>query len=65
MRVWELALFGHNLTDKRYAYTGGTVEAFAASRTELPVPTPTIASNIPGARRTYGIEGTYRWTPGH
>jgi iron complex outermembrane receptor protein len=65
MRSWELALFGKNLTDKRYAYTGGTVEAFAASPTGVPVPTPTIAWNIPGAPRTYGIECTYRWNPAH
>jgi iron complex outermembrane recepter protein len=65
VRSWELALFGHNLADKRYAYTGGTVEAFSAGPGGLPVPTPTIAWNIPGAPRTYGIEGTYRWNPGH
>jgi iron complex outermembrane receptor protein len=64
-RSWELALFGHNLTDKRYAYTGGTVEAFGPGPGGLPVPTPTIAWNIPGAPRTYGIEGTYRWNPVH
>ncbi|MGP8034059.1 MAG: TonB-dependent receptor [Steroidobacteraceae bacterium] len=65
VRSWELALFGRNLTDKRYAYTGGTVEAFGAGPGGLPVPTPTIAWNIPGAPRTYGIEGTYRWNPVH
>ncbi|HYL00112.1 MAG TPA: TonB-dependent receptor [Steroidobacteraceae bacterium] len=64
-RSWELALFGDNLTDQRYAYTGGTVEAFAAGPGGLPVPTPTIAWNIPGAPRTFGIEGTYRWNPAH
>jgi iron complex outermembrane receptor protein len=58
-RTWELALFGANLADKRYAYTGGTVEAFAGG----PAPTPTIAWDIPGAPRTFGIEGTYRWNP--
>jgi iron complex outermembrane recepter protein len=62
-RRWELALFGNNLTDKRYAYTGGTVEGFAAAPGGPPVPTPTIAWNIPGAPRTYGIEGTYRFIP--
>jgi iron complex outermembrane receptor protein len=62
---WELALFGYNLTDKRYAYTGGTVEAFTAVPGALPAPTPTIAWNIPGAPRTYGIEGIYRWNPAH
>ena len=63
-RSWELALFGLNLTDKRYAYTGGTIEAFSATAAGV-VPTPTIAWNIPGAPRTYGIEGTYRWTATH
>jgi outer membrane receptor for ferric coprogen and ferric-rhodotorulic acid len=62
---WELALFGHNLTGERYAYTGGTVEAFGAAAGGAPVPTPTIAWNIPGAPRTYGIEGTYRFNPAH
>jgi hypothetical protein len=56
--------FHYNLTDKRYAYTGGTVEAFAAGPGGLPTPAPTIAWNIPGALRMYGIEGTYRWNPG-
>lgn len=64
-RSWELALFGSNLTDKRYAYTGGTVEAFAAGPGGLPVPTPTIAWNIPGTPRMFGVEGTYRWNPAH
>jgi iron complex outermembrane receptor protein len=64
-RSWELAVFGDNLTDQHYAYTGGTVEAFAPGPGGLPVPTPTIAWNIPGAPRTFGIEGTYRWNPAH
>ncbi|HEV2230216.1 MAG TPA: TonB-dependent receptor [Steroidobacteraceae bacterium] len=64
-RSWELALFGDNLTDQRYAYTGGTVQSFAAGPGGLPVPAPTIAWNIPGAPRMYGIEGTYRWNPAH
>jgi len=55
-RTWELALFGDNLTDERYAYTGGTLGAPLA-------PTPTIAWQVPGAPRTFGIEGTYRWNP--
>ncbi|HWZ62125.1 MAG TPA: TonB-dependent receptor [Steroidobacteraceae bacterium] len=63
-RRWELALFGRNLADKRYAYTGGTVESFSATPTGV-VPTPTIAWNIPGAPRTYGLEGTYRFNPAH
>jgi iron complex outermembrane recepter protein len=62
-RRWELALFGNNLTDKRYAYTGGTVEAFTAAPGAAPMPTPTIAWNVPGAPRTYGLEGTYRFNP--
>jgi hypothetical protein len=55
-RAWEIAVFGANLTDKRYAYTGGTLGAPLA-------PIPTIAWNIPGARCTAGVEGTYRWNP--
>jgi len=62
-RSWELALFGDNLTDKHYAYTGGTVEAFTVGPGGLPAPTPTIAWQVPGAPRTFGIEGTYRWNP--
>ena len=54
--TWEVALYGNNLTDKRYAYTGGTLGAPLA-------PTPTIAWNVPGARRTAGLEGIYRWSP--
>jgi outer membrane receptor protein involved in Fe transport len=57
VRSWEVAVFGNNLADKRYAYTGGTLGAPLA-------PNPTIAWNIPGARRTAGVEGTYRWKPG-
>ncbi len=53
-RRWELAVFADNITDKHYAYTGGTLGAPGA-------PSPTIAWNIPGARRTAGVEGTYRW----
>ena len=57
-RTWELALFADNLTDKHYAYTGGTIGTPLS-------PVPTIAWNIPGARRTAGLEGTYRWNPAH
>jgi len=53
-RSWELAMFADNITDRHYAYTGGTLGAPGS-------PSPTIAWNIPGARRTAGIEGTYRW----
>jgi iron complex outermembrane recepter protein len=56
--TWELALFADNLTDKRYAYTGGTLG-------EPLSPSPTIAWNIPGPRRVAGLEGTYRWNPAH
>jgi len=67
MRAWRsrarprpgVALFGNNLADKRYAYTGGTILTFGAGAT----PSPFTAWNIPGARRTGGIEGTYRWNP--
>ena len=58
-QTWEVALFGNNLADKRYAYTGGTILTFGAGAT----PSPFTAWNIPGARRTGGIEGTYRWNP--
>jgi len=64
-RSWQLALYGKNLTDKRYAYTGGTVEAFNAGPGGLPTLTPTIAWQIPGARRLVGVEGTYRWNAPH
>jgi iron complex outermembrane recepter protein len=52
-RSWELALIGNNLTDKHYAYTGGTIAT--------PGVPPTVAWQIPGERRTVGLEGTYRW----
>jgi iron complex outermembrane receptor protein len=51
---WELAAFGNNLTNERYAYSGGTLAAPFA-------PAPTIAWQIPGEPRTYGLEATYRW----
>ncbi|MBV8876455.1 MAG: TonB-dependent receptor [Gammaproteobacteria bacterium] len=57
-RAWELALFADNLADKRYAYTGGTLGAPLS-------PSPTIAWQIPGARRTAGVEGTWRWAMAH
>jgi len=57
-QTWELALYADNLTDKRYAYTGGTIG-------EPLSPSPTIAWNIPGPRRTTGVEGTYRWNAAH
>jgi iron complex outermembrane recepter protein len=60
-RSWELAVFGNNVTDKRYAYTGGTILAFTPG--PPPAPFPTIAWQIPGARRLVGVEGTYRWNP--
>ena len=57
-RTWELALFADNFTDKHYAYTGGTLGTPLS-------PVPTIAWNITAARRTAGLEGTYRWNPTH
>jgi iron complex outermembrane receptor protein len=53
-RDWDIAVSGTNLTDKRYAYNGGTI-------TEPLVATPTVAWQIPGAPRMYWVEGTYRW----
>jgi len=64
-RSWELALYANNLTDKRYAYTGGTVEAFNGGAGGLPTLAPTIAWQVPGARRLIGIEGAYRWNAPH
>jgi iron complex outermembrane recepter protein len=55
-QTWELALWGLNLADKHYAYTGGTLGAPLS-------PIATIAWQVPGARRTAGLEGTYRWIP--
>ena len=47
--AWELAVFGTNLTGRRYAITGGTVA-------------PNVMSwQIPGAPRLYGVEFTYRF----
>ena len=63
-RTWEVALFGNNLADRRYAYTGGTVEAFTGGAGGVPLAlTPTTAWQIPGAPRMFGLEGTYRWNP--
>jgi hypothetical protein len=57
-RTWELASFADNLTDRQYAYTGGTIG--------LPLsPVATIAWNIPRARSTGSLGGTYRWNPTH
>jgi iron complex outermembrane receptor protein len=58
---WEVALFGTNLTDKQYAYIGGTILG--------PLPAPAPAGSVgPYAswqaaadRRLYGIELTYRF----
>ena len=52
--VWEVALFATNVTDRRYAYTGGTLGAPFA-------PAPTIAWQVPGAPRLYGIEAVARF----
>ncbi len=54
---WELAVYANNLTDQRYAYTGGTLAAPFASL-------PTVAWQIPGDRRTVGVEAIYRWSAG-
>jgi len=64
--VWEFAAFADNLTDRRYAYTGGTIVAPEPGAPGMaPVLIPTIAWQIPGPRRVAGIEGTYRWNPSH
>jgi len=50
--AFEVALFGTNLSDKRYAYNGGTIVNPGG---------PPIASWQAAAdRRLYGIEGTYQ-----
>ena len=46
---WEVAVFGTNLTGRRYAITGGTVAPNA------------MAWQIPGAPRLYGVEFSYRF----
>ncbi len=55
VHTWELALVGRNITDRRYAYAGGTLSAPFA-------PTPEISWQVPGERRVLAIEGTYRWS---
>jgi len=50
-RVWEVAVFGTNLTGRQYAITGGTVA-------------PNVMSwQIPSTPRLYGVEFTYRFAP--
>jgi iron complex outermembrane receptor protein len=56
VKTWELALFGSNLRDTRYVYTGGTILA-----PQLPPPSAAIAWQVPGDRRTVGVELTYHW----
>jgi iron complex outermembrane receptor protein len=52
---WELALYGTNLTDERFAYNGGTITA--------PPSTQAIfAWHIPGAPRMVAVEALYRWS---
>jgi iron complex outermembrane receptor protein len=54
---WEVALFGTNLTDKQYAYIGGTILG--------PVPSggvgPYASWQAAADRRLYGVELTYRF----
>ena len=54
---WEVALFGTNLTDKQYAYIGGTILG--------PVPGggigPFASWQAAADRRLYGVELTYRF----
>jgi iron complex outermembrane recepter protein len=54
---WEAALFGTNLTDKQYAYIGGTILG--------PVPTggvgPYASWQAAADRRLYGVELVYRF----
>ncbi len=54
---WEVALFGTNLTDKQYAYIGGTILG--------PVPGagigPYASWQAAADRRLYGMELTYRF----
>jgi iron complex outermembrane receptor protein len=53
---WEVALFGTNLTDKQYAYIGGTILG--------PTPAgigPYASWQAAADRRLYGVELTYRF----
>jgi iron complex outermembrane receptor protein len=50
--AFEVALFGTNLTDKRYAYNGGTIVN--------PVGPPIASWQAAGDRRLYGVEATYQ-----
>jgi iron complex outermembrane recepter protein len=54
---WEVALFGTNLTDKQYAYIGGTILG--------PLPSggvgPYASWQAAADRRLYGVELTYRF----
>jgi iron complex outermembrane receptor protein len=52
---WEVALYGTNLTDERFAYNGGTIT--------LPPSTGAIfAWNVPGGPRMVAVEALYRWS---
>jgi iron complex outermembrane recepter protein len=52
----EVALFGTNLADKQYAYTGGSIMS--------PPPYPPVASwEAAGDRRVIGLQATYRLNP--
>ncbi len=55
---WELAVYGTNLTDERFAYNGGTITA-------PPTTQPTFAWRVPGAPRMVAVEALYRWSSTH
>lgn len=52
--AFEAALFGTNLTDKRYAYTGGTIV------NPNPLGPPIASWQAAADRRLYGVELTYQ-----
>ena len=52
---WEVALYGTNLTDQRFAYNGGTI-------TIPPSPAAIFSWNIPGPPRMVAVEALYRWS---
>jgi len=55
--AWQLAVFGTNITDRQFAYTGGSLGVVPPQIAMVP---PQIAWQIPGARRLVGVEGVYR-----
>lgn len=54
---WEVALFGTNLTDKQYAYIGGTILGPTLTGGVGPFASWQAAAD----RRLYGVELTYRF----